>query len=312
MNCRTPSNWESDLALSTTHYPREAMTFAILYGSTASLEKEILKRLQYIGEDASHPSILPGILAELELKRHTRLVEKSINEVEARIEELNYHSANASSLTKNQMATRNELKRTSWLDLTYLRNSISTWTTQLQNIAAISYPHDVEKIGSMDETCTAKMTSDEESFPDCKDLQLPRYPAAESDEELSKNLSRADWTSTDAMRKIRIDAQVEIEGRCVGTPDSDKTCVDRLNTRLGCVDVGECDHDYHRRMMIVSGKIKNRLHAIIDNYDEKIRDCTMRVDGMAMATQWVNLPPLPNHASLTIARRIARQQLRLH
>lgn len=34
-------------------------------------------------------------------------------------------------------------------------------------------------------------------------------------------------------------------------------------------------------------KIKIRVQEIIDEYDEKIRDCTMRVDGMAMATQWV-------------------------
>jgi hypothetical protein len=34
-------------------------------------------------------------------------------------------------------------------------------------------------------------------------------------------------------------------------------------------------------------KIKDRLQAIIYEYEDKIRDCTMRVDGMAMATQWV-------------------------
>jgi hypothetical protein len=33
-------------------------------------------------------------------------------------------------------------------------------------------------------------------------------------------------------------------------------------------------------------KIKDRIQGIIDEYDDKIRDCTMRVDGMAMATQW--------------------------
>lgn len=34
-------------------------------------------------------------------------------------------------------------------------------------------------------------------------------------------------------------------------------------------------------------KIRDRVQEIIDEYDAKIRDCTMRVDGMAMATQWV-------------------------
>lgn len=34
-------------------------------------------------------------------------------------------------------------------------------------------------------------------------------------------------------------------------------------------------------------KITDRLENIIEEYDDKIRDCTMRLDGMAMATQWV-------------------------
>lgn len=40
-------------------------------------------------------------------------------------------------------------------------------------------------------------------------------------------------------------------------------------------------------MRRVGAKIKDRVQAIVDEYDDKIRDCTMRVDGMAMATQWV-------------------------
>jgi hypothetical protein len=40
-------------------------------------------------------------------------------------------------------------------------------------------------------------------------------------------------------------------------------------------------------MREITMKIKTRLMAICDEYDEKIRDCTMRLDGMAIATQWV-------------------------
>jgi hypothetical protein len=45
---------------------------------------------------------------------------------------------------------------------------------------------------------------------------------------------------------------------------------------------------YIQQMRRTGERIKVRLAAIRDEYDEKIRDCTMRVDGMAMATQWVN------------------------
>jgi hypothetical protein len=42
-----------------------------------------------------------------------------------------------------------------------------------------------------------------------------------------------------------------------------------------------------KEMRIVGQRIGARLGAIREDYDEKIRDCDMRVDGMAMATQWV-------------------------
>lgn len=46
--------------------------------------------------------------------------------------------------------------------------------------------------------------------------------------------------------------------------------------------------DVRKSYMIKLGaKINDRLQAIIDEYDDKIRECTMRIDGMAMATQWV-------------------------
>jgi hypothetical protein len=35
--------------------------------------------------------------------------------------------------------------------------------------------------------------------------------------------------------------------------------------------------------------IKDRLQSLIEEYDEKIEECSMRVDGMAIATQWVQL-----------------------
>lgn len=40
------------------------------------------------------------------------------------------------------------------------------------------------------------------------------------------------------------------------------------------------------RMRRAGRKIIGRLQAIMDEYDDKIRDCSMRLDGMEMATQW--------------------------
>ncbi|KAM7201063.1 hypothetical protein V8F20_005072 [Naviculisporaceae sp. PSN 640] len=41
-------------------------------------------------------------------------------------------------------------------------------------------------------------------------------------------------------------------------------------------------------MRRVGAKIKDRVQTVVDEYDDKIRDCTVRVDGMAMATQWAD------------------------
>ncbi|GAB1316486.1 hypothetical protein MFIFM68171_06696 [Madurella fahalii] len=45
---------------------------------------------------------------------------------------------------------------------------------------------------------------------------------------------------------------------------------------------------FHKHMCRVGCKIQERLQAIIDENNDRIRDCKMRVDGMAMATQWAN------------------------
>lgn len=45
-------------------------------------------------------------------------------------------------------------------------------------------------------------------------------------------------------------------------------------------------------MCVVSDKIAGRIQVISGEYEARIRDCTMRVDGMAMATEWVSDGPI--------------------
>jgi hypothetical protein len=42
------------------------------------------------------------------------------------------------------------------------------------------------------------------------------------------------------------------------------------------------------QMRKITNLIKDRTLAIVDEYEDKIRETTVRVDGMAMATQWVS------------------------
>jgi hypothetical protein len=281
MNCCTPGHWASDLALPVTHYPHQGLTFVVLYGIFATIERGVLRRLQHIGEEAGHPMLLPGIVAELELKRHTRVVERGINYVEARIFELNFQSTNAKILTRSQIDIRNDLKRTSWLDLTYLRNSLSTWTAQLQKMAAIANSHDIDGSRPREMFPTTEGTSYTELYRDCENEQLSEY--------------LNDFKSREAPVRSPIAPQLAGQGKHPDTPDSEKTCLGP-----GRVDTQEFDSKYQSKMFTTGNKIKPRLDPIIDNYDEKIRDCTMRVDGMAMATQWVNLSPFSKNTRLIL------------
>ncbi|KAH4354395.1 hypothetical protein HBH97_248810 [Parastagonospora nodorum] len=148
-----------------------------------------------------------GIIAELELIRHTGLVDSMINEVEEKIHELDSRSSKRRDHRQIDVEGRNQSKRDVWLNLSYLRNSIITWKTQLLKVIEHAEP-------------------------------LNNNPPASAS--VASNFSH---DLQDGLTRSR-----------------------------------------HKRG--VGEKIRSRIFAIIDNYDEKIRDCNMRVDGIAMATQW--------------------------
>ena len=45
---------------------------------------------------------------------------------------------------------------------------------------------------------------------------------------------------------------------------------------------------YHETIHQAGMRMRDRLIAMIEEYDDKIRDFTMRIDNMAMVTQWVS------------------------
>ncbi|KAH7091633.1 hypothetical protein FB567DRAFT_278455 [Paraphoma chrysanthemicola] len=279
-SCRTPNTWDSDMALSVTHYPEKDLTFGILYGTTFGTEKIVLQKLQTIRLEATHPLLLTGILAELELSRHTRLVEDSGNEVETRIFELNFQSGHSQGFQKLEVERRNIAKRTAWLDLTYLRNSITTWSTQILKL--------IEQAERMKEELYGP---DHSTLPSAYDVfrSRPRYSVLER--QISQNLTPPDADSD----TLSVDDSLSQHG----SESCANTAMTRPSTRPQVLR-GVSSHECHAEMVSENPssvirrktmhkfceKIRARLSDIRDEYDEKIRDCTMRVDGMAMATQW--------------------------
>jgi hypothetical protein len=258
-----------DLALSATYFPDRGLSSSILYGCSSTVEETIIRRLRHVSFEAAHPLLLPGIFAELELSRHTKLVEMTINRVEAKIHELDLQarSFNDSQQEKEQ---RSEEKRDAWLELTYLRNAMVSWNTQLGKMA--------EHATKLNEGVFGGPVPAEHYY---SLGQLREYSRSwnEITTALSENaeeISPTSSTSSTLVFDSAIDVTDPVKERFLRSKPSPKS------------------RWHQSRMRNVGDKIRCRILAIKDEYDEKIRDCTTRVDGMAMATQWVRCSPTAN------------------
>jgi hypothetical protein len=264
-----------DLALTATYFPHCGLTYAILFGCPLSVEEDIVKRLSFATAEATHPLLMPGIFAEIERSRHVNVVEATINELETRIFELDLQS-DRESMSPSESEKRNREKRSAWLDTTYLRNALVSWNTQLAKMS-----------DHMDElkSTVFKPNKSEETVRNTRN----------GFEDYSSNISASEFKPSGAI----LSTQSELpDVSCEDGLDEERSTIHGDHVRGG-KEYQKASRPFrdsmtHRdsevvkeQMRRVGNKIKDRTQAIIDEYDEKIRDCTMRIDGMAMATQWV-------------------------
>lgn len=77
---RASATWCDDLAMAATFSPESRTTLAIVFGCNDQQQRQIEGRLRAVEPPAlAHPVLLPGILAELERKRLTGLVEDTLD-----------------------------------------------------------------------------------------------------------------------------------------------------------------------------------------------------------------------------------------
>ena len=191
-NCRSANTWRNDVALTVTYLPQRNLTFAILFGCNASIEKEVLNRLASAKERGFHPLLLPGIFVELERDRMAEVVEVNINKIEETIYELDTGDTHYESTETGHPAGPRYMRRTVWLNVTFLRNRLRILKTQFLKL--------IEHAEELLVTSTAD----------------------------------------------------------------------------------------HELLMDHTGRlIRDRLRIIVEDLDDMIDDCSMRVDGMTIATQWV-------------------------
>lgn len=251
-NCRTSNSWHSDMALSATYRQSSGITCVVMYGCTQSIEQSILRRLSGLEHRACHPMIMPGIFAEMELLRHVGLVEATIVDIETKIFRLDFEANGIEATDRKEMNKRNVQKREAWLDASYLRNSLITWSVQI----------------------TKMMSHAEEISLDLRSIQ--RRLEMEGGQEASGN------TSARSSQTLKKDDESYGEEWYSYGEDAQKPANDRPAAG------GPENPLVLYNMVDAGGKIKSRLATIYDEYEEKIRDCSMRIDGMAMATQWVS------------------------
>ena len=210
-HCRSANTWKDDLALTITYFPQSRLTFAVLFGCTLATEEQALNRIATAKEHLFHPLLLVGIFVELEHTRLAEIVESTVDEIEAAIFELNSGAA-----TREVSEERSEVgggggyepngprhvRRTVWLNTTFLRSRLMIWTTQLRKITE-----------HVDELLTSY-----------------------------KNLF-----SVETPEQARVDSQMDQTGLL----------------------------------------IKNRIQVLIEELGGMIEECSMRLDSMTIATQWV-------------------------
>jgi hypothetical protein len=233
-----------------------------MYGCTFEIEKSIISRLQRVNIEASHPLLLPGVFAELELARQTKLVERTINEVEAKIGELDLPASDIGR-TQKETEQQNEDKRAAWLDLTYLRNAIISWNTQLDKM--------IDHSNTLNE---------KEYQLDLNNWHRPVGHVSHSREAVEKANATLGWVP-------HITADIGKAGDTWRNSDANFKERSPVREKFLASNYHGKKISHTARMREVGIKIKGRVLAIKDENDEKIRDCSTRVDGMAMATQWV-------------------------
>lgn len=197
--------WDGDLALSVTHLSKTGSTNAIIFGTTAEIEDEIVDRLYCSSSAMSHPFLLPGIFTELERERQLK---RLVEDTQGELEKATYYLSSEEGSESYQAATQPIIEL--WLDTTELRNGLFNWKTQVEEMLL--------HIEGLAESYLASQLKLEYSAFACSD-------------------AKADITRTQAK---------------------------------------------------VNSMIRSRLRSIINEYEDTIRDCTMRLDGMSMATQLVS------------------------
>ncbi|KAK1690545.1 hypothetical protein BDP55DRAFT_628199 [Colletotrichum godetiae] len=94
------------------------------------------------------------------------------------------------------------------------------------------------------------------------------------------------WLETTELRNGLMNWKTQLKEMLLHIEEMAETYpVPRVAGRPSAFDIVDAEADMMRKQAKLNSTIKSRLRSIIHEYEETIRDCTMRLDGMSMATQ---------------------------
>ncbi|KAI1184228.1 hypothetical protein F5B17DRAFT_412796 [Nemania serpens] len=251
--CRSTNAWGSDLAMTVTHFPHCRLSFGVLFGCSEPQKKYVIQRLHLAIKEASHPLLLPGLFVEIEKKRHHIIFEAGVTRLESMIPELDPEALIGQEQSAND--SDRQAKQSIYLDMLYLKHGLTTWSQQLNKMLDHAQTLSDEYAGPWSQV-SGQTTGN--SSKDSKTAANPVLEAQKYGEDVT-----------------RLEDRSGIRGY--------------NNFAVGRVTTDEKSGIYREILVITNQKIIKRIQTILEDYRDKIGECQIRFDGLAMTTQLVSI-----------------------
>ncbi|KAH6971520.1 hypothetical protein BKA56DRAFT_528243 [Ilyonectria sp. MPI-CAGE-AT-0026] len=263
--CRTAASWPQDMALSVTFFPDTLTTHAVVYSCDMktpdmycpdlTLDQIIVSRLSNSDTPVLHPMLLPAIFADIERDRQIELVRTKLSELVQRITHLTF----AASLQSNSG--------------TNLVDNPSGNTSTANQGQTRMFGHSLPGLGTVFSWLrgTHSATNSVEDEKKAQESPSP-YPPTEILEPPTARL----WLQISHLRNGLGNWQCQLRNMM--------DHVEELETTEFASDKPS-NYANVQQFREVGVRIRERLQELVDEYDEYIRECTIIMEGLTLATQ---------------------------
>jgi len=293
-----------------TFFPHCMLTFATVLGCTPLIEADIRRRVCLGLEEAAHPLLVAGIIAELERVRHAGIVDHNTDKLETRIIELEIIGADMHHVPEAETTQKNVAKRNDWLDMSYLRNQLVAWNVQLGKMAAGAEEFSSRPFIPRNADSAAAEVADskpgEASGMGKNEGKPPRQGViVSSTSQRGGRLGEvgAVYQANESPSPTRSGAYVSyrspfteddtFSGKKDNVGSEKYILLSAYDSRIFNPEIYQPSlseeamknrWEHNQRM---GQRFAIRFKEIGEEYEDKIRECKMRLEGMAMASQWV-------------------------